>query len=141
MVRRGICQTPKSVLKYLLSVDRNAEAAGSPIEHEMVDRAPVPLDAWVGLARMVAGVIAANAAVAPNELQSGIGIGALLEMHLPGVIAEHLEAVEGISVAHREPLQILPVRLAFFSPEVRDVKLDDAVSAGVAHVVVDAVVH
>src|SRR2546427_616543 len=89
---------------------------------------------------MVARVAVADATIAPDELQRRVCVSTLLEVHLPRVIAERAETVPRVAIAHREPLQIFPERLAFFLPEVGDVEFRAATSAG-WNVVVNAVVH
>src|SRR5262249_39052030 len=109
-----------------------------PLELEVVDRAAVPVFGVVPPLRVVAGVATAGGAVAPDQLHAAVGVGALFEVHLVGMVAERPEVAEGAGVTHREPLHVLLDALSLLLAKVRDVEFHLAVGAG-GNVVVDAV--
>src|SRR2546427_8303097 len=96
VIRRRVRRAAKSILKHFLSVDSDAETAGIPIEHEVVDLAAGPIDARVCFARMIPRVAVSHATVAPRELQRRGCVRTLLEGDRARVMAEGAEPVSRV---------------------------------------------
>src|SRR5262245_60127075 len=137
----GRVRPRETVLVDDVAVDRNHEAAGRPVDDEVVrlGARTVPVDAGRALVRVVARFALAGGAVAPDHLDAGVVVGALLDGHLPRVIAEAPEAGERGAVAHRDPLHVESEGRALALAEATHVEFEFAVRAGLDRVVDAAV--